>query len=260
MRIVGVLLAIVVLLDLTPPATAANYQITDLGTLQGVGCVGPGPLPTIGMSSFATAINDRGQAAGGSCATYVDSHAIPHSVTHGFLWTDGAMADIGTLGLGTDRQPDESAVNGMNEAGQVVGRNFFSMTEGTAFLRSGGTMTSLATVLGGFSSALDINNSGQIVGLRGTLPDIASWSAFLYDPGTGQVTTLPGLGGTFRIEATAINDTGGIAGYAEATANKLSIVISAALDGREPKDEDASSTPVEMSNWQIDPYDGARHA
>jgi probable HAF family extracellular repeat protein len=75
-------------------------------------------------------------------------------------------------------------------------------------------------VIGGdFSSALDINNLGQIVGLRGYLPDIASWSAFQYDTVSGHVTALPGLGGTFRSVATSINDFGVAAGYATTLLN-----------------------------------------
>jgi probable HAF family extracellular repeat protein len=57
--------------------------------------------------------------------------------------------------------------------------------------------------------------------LRGSSGNVASWSAFLYDMRTGTVTTLPGLGGTFRIEADAVNDAGVVAGYAETTAGNI---------------------------------------
>lgn len=174
----------------------------------------------MGQNSFATALNDGGQVAGGSCVFA----GFFQPVTHGFFWRDGFMSDIGTLGLGDDRSPDQSVANGMNSVGQVVGRNFFGETGGIAFLWSDGTITSLASVLGGFSSALAINNAGQIVGLRGSPPDFSSWNAFVYDTGTGEVTSLSGLGGIFRSEARAINDAGVVAGYATTAGNAFHAV------------------------------------
>ena len=59
--------------------TAPRWQITDLGTL--------GPAYT---SCSAAAINERGQIAGG-CGTASGRQ-------HAFLWQNGKMADLGTLG------------------------------------------------------------------------------------------------------------------------------------------------------------------
>lgn len=84
---------------------------------------------------------------------------------------------------------------------------------GAAFVWSGGALTNLSSVLGGFSRAYDIDNLGRIVGLRGTPPAIDRWRAFLYDTTTGSVTDLGTLGGTFRSTATSINDEGHIAGW-----------------------------------------------
>jgi probable HAF family extracellular repeat protein len=217
-RMVAVLFAVVAQLAVTASAvTQSFYQVTDLGTLNGDFCGG-----FSGRSSFATALNDNRQVVGGSCAFA----GFFQRVHHAYSWSGGVMTDIGTLGLGNDRSPDQSTGHGVNNAGQVVGRNYFSDAGGTAFLWSGGTMTSLDTVLGGgFSSALDINNAGQIVGLRGTLPDVSSWSAFLYDTGSAQVTSLPGLGGTFRSAGIAINDAGDVAGYATTPANAFHAVL-----------------------------------
>lgn len=208
------LFAVVAPLVVTPSARAASYyQVTDLGTLNGDFCAGE-----VGRSSFATALNDSRQVAGGSC-TFA---GFFQRVTHAYSWSGGVMTDIGTLGLdgSSDRSPDQSAASGINDAGRVVGRGYFSDAGGTAFLWSDGFMTSLEGVLGaGFSAALDINNADQIVGLRGTLPDVSSFTAFRYDILSGQVTSLPGLGGTFRSVAFAINDAGDVAGYATAAPN-----------------------------------------
>jgi probable HAF family extracellular repeat protein len=207
--------ALLLQLVATPSAVVPSfYQVTDLGTLNGDFCSG-----NVGRSSFATALNDDGRVVGGSCAFV----GFFQRVTHAMSWSDGSMTDVGTLGLGNDRSPDQSVANGINNAGLIVGRNFINDAAGTsdvAVLWSSGTATRLDTVIGGdFSSALDINNTGQIVGLRGFLPDIASWSAFQYDTRSGQMTALPGLGGTFRSVATSINDLGDAVGYATTLLN-----------------------------------------
>ena len=68
--------------------------MTDLGTLGGT-------------TSYATAINDRGQVVGNSPTIA--------GVTHAFLYGDGAMTDLGTLGGTT------SYATAINDRGQVVG-------------------------------------------------------------------------------------------------------------------------------------------
>ena len=212
----SMLLTLAVGLAGASPSPAANYyEVTDLGTLNGMFCAG-----FTGRSSFATALNENRQVVGGSCA----SAGFFQSVTHAFSWSGGVMTDLGTLGLGSDRSPDQSSAHALNSAGQAVGQNSLGFSDSTAVLWSGGTAQSLEPVLGGFSSALAINDAGQIVGLRGTPPDIASWSAFLYDTASGQVVTLPGLGDPFRTAATAINEAGDIAGYATASANTFHAV------------------------------------
>jgi len=183
------------------------YQVTDMGTLEGISCLGRNGPPAFGKSSFATAVDAYGRAAGGSCAPTLPSG------THAFFWNGNAMVDVGN----TASSPSEA--NGMNDAGQLVGESYDSPAPGQAFVWSGGVLTSLTSVLGGFSAALDINNSGQIVGLRGSAPRIDSWEAFLYDSGSGAVTSLPGLGDTFRTAANAINDLGVIAGYGSPSPN-----------------------------------------
>jgi probable HAF family extracellular repeat protein len=202
-RLIGTLFAIIGPLAGSAFAQAASYyQVTDLGRLNGSFC---GPF---GVSTFATALNDNAQAAGASCVRLPTFQTVSHAV----LWSEGAISDLGTLGTAF---ADQSAASGINNAGQIVGRNFTSpFIGGTAFLWSAGTMTSLEPVLGaGFSGAIDINNAGQIVGYRGP-SDMSSSSAFLYDAISGQVTSLPDLLGAFRSNAAAINDAGDAVGNA----------------------------------------------
>ena len=79
------------------------------------------------------------------------------SLTRAFLWLDGVMTDIGTLG-------GSSQAFHVNEAGHAVGKS-----NGRAFIYRG-TMTDLNDLLPEASgwtlqSANDINNVGQVVGI-----------------------------------------------------------------------------------------------
>ncbi len=62
---------------LTMPFSMPTVAMTDLGTLGG-------------SDSYAYGINDSGQIVGGSYTSSGDYHA--------FLYANGAMADLGTLG------------------------------------------------------------------------------------------------------------------------------------------------------------------
>ena len=171
----------------TPAPPAPQYAITDLGDLGGAVCVGDP-----GHSSGAAALNEVGQVVGTSCM--YQSAPWFDRVWRPFFWSQGVMTEIPTLGTAA----------AINDAGQVVG--------GTA-LWSGGAVTDFSSVLGGFSEAHDINNNGQIVGIRGTPPAIDRWQSYIYDLATASVTDLGHLGGTFRSTAERINDKGHVAGW-----------------------------------------------
>ena len=76
---------------------------------------------------------------------------------HAFLWEDGVMKDLGTLG------GRWSGAQGINECSQVVGRDAAQFGE-HAFLWQDGLMISLKTPIGDGSYANAINDQGQIVG------------------------------------------------------------------------------------------------
>jgi probable HAF family extracellular repeat protein len=86
-----------------------------------------------------------------------------------FLWEDGQMTDLGTLG------GSYSAAWGINNRGQVVGfsNNTASCCDIHAFLWEDGQMTDLGTLPGGdWSAASGINSRGQVAGSSNT----ASWA------------------------------------------------------------------------------------
>ena len=119
----------------------ADYTVTDLGALPGYGI------------SVPACINNGGQVAGWA----TDSTGYGHA----FLYSGGAMQDLGTLG-------GSSEALGINNSGQVVGLFVFTRgSNGTtdhAFLYSGGQMQDLGTLGGVLSVAYGINDSGQIAG------------------------------------------------------------------------------------------------
>lgn len=110
-----------------------------------------------------------------------------------FVWRDGTMTQLGTLGY-------SSAARAINDNGLVVGDSKLDPSLYHAFLYEDGVMKDLGT-LGGNSSAQAINNKGQIVGY--SYADDGT-HAFLYDNG---VMTDLGFGAAY-----GINDNGWIVG------------------------------------------------
>ena len=157
------------------PSAPTGYVIHDLGTLGSPGPFGGPPI------SAASAINGNGQVVGESDTQ--DQH-------HPFLWDNGSMLDLGTLG-GTF-----ASASDINDLVQIVGTSTTADGHAHAFIWQKGTMQDLGTLSGGYSQATKINSVGQVLGISD-----GEW--VLWNQGA-----IVRLG----LVASAINDRGKVAG------------------------------------------------
>jgi probable HAF family extracellular repeat protein len=169
-----------------------NGAMQDLGTLGG-------------PESFAFLLNERGQVAGMSFPNSTPSSNCPFPlITHPFLWDDGKMVDLGTLG-GTC-----GLSMALNNRGQVVGQsNLAGDQTAHPFLWDKGTLSDLGTLGGTFGMALWINDAGEIVG-GATNQDDQAVLAFLWRHGV--MTDLGTVDGDACSTAANINSKGQVVG------------------------------------------------
>jgi len=181
--------------DVTDAYLYSGGTTTDLGNLSG----GPGGY------SDGYGINDHTQIVGNS--------TVPNSNgrERAFLWQNGTMSDLGDLYGGSANAWAYS----INNLGQAVGDSWqVAPSSAHAFLWQSGTMTDLGTLPGGtFSQALNINNTGMIVGDAYT--SSGAQHAFLYSDGSMQDLNnlIPSTSDWILEQANAINDNGQIVGY-----------------------------------------------
>ena len=171
----------------TPSYT--SYIVTDLGNLSGT------------SSTKVAGINGFGDIVG-------------TSANHAFLWSNGTMTDLGTLGGSV------SMAYAINVQGVVVGESATASGEMHAFVWQNGVMKDLG-VAGETSEARGINSGGDIVGVayaKNVRGGAVLWSGgqrrFIGDLGPS------GSGST----AISINDKGEITGVSSGFSTNQGVV------------------------------------
>lgn len=205
-----------------PPGVAAQaekverYTVINLGSLGGTSCCGVSAVGDV-------IINDRGWVDG-------TSNLPGDGNFHPFLWIDGQIRDLGTLG-----GPNASA-GGMNEVGDVtvggadtgipdpLGEDFCGFgTHQTclSFIWHRGRRTLIPTLGGNNGDVSTITNAGLVLGFAETAdhdvtcmtPQVLGFEAFVWDPDQSEIRVLPPLSGDTATAAFAINENGDVAGF-----------------------------------------------
>jgi probable HAF family extracellular repeat protein len=179
-----------------------NGVISDLGTLR------------TGVLSSGNYLDNGGAVVGISTInTSFDPFASIgpfSSPTHAFIWKNGVMRDLGTLGgpdsfvagLCDDERTDLVAGNSLTNSTPNPTTGFPTVH---GFLWENGTMRDIPTLGGTFASAQCPNNRGQVVGTSNLTADAGcngslnscEQHTFLWDHGT--LADLGTLGGTFSV-------------------------------------------------------------
>ena len=178
-------------------------------------------LGTLGGNvSFANAINNQGQVVGGALNSIPDGDATglqfnPFPVAtqfRAFLWQNGVMRDLGTLGSGND-----AVALFVNDRGQVAGLSYTDTVLNAdgiptldPFFWENGRMVDIGTLGGTLGTPFHMNSRGQVVGNSNVAGDQTS-HAFLWDKEKGlkDLGTLPGRSVSLAIW---INEAGEIVG------------------------------------------------
>jgi len=171
------------------------------GAMQDLGTLG-------GPDANAFIVNERAQVTGWSSTNSTPNDSCSFLLTTDpFLWENGKMTDLGTLG-GTCGFP-----NWLNNRGEVVGQsNLAGDSFFHPFFWRQGKMSDLGTLGGNFGTAYSISEAEDIVGWATTSGDQAT-HGFLWKQ--GRMSDLGVVKGKLCSVAYAINSKGQIVGESD---------------------------------------------
>ena len=205
----------------TVSASWPHYTVIRLGTLGGSSSNGYG------------GVTNNGWVSG-------DSSLTGDKTEHAFVWRDGVMTDLSTLGglnssTGFPQKNDIGLIAGQSEGSQIDplqedwGAAYTcpsanpctgSQNVQLGYRWQNGVMTALPPIGGNNSSAIGDNNLGQVVGWAETAkkdkrcvrPQVLEIKAVVYGPNRGEVHELPTFPGDVAAFAIGINDHGDVVG------------------------------------------------
>ena len=180
--------------------------------------------PAAGASSSVTGISidpadsDSWPTGIGAGSEVIGGQSVDDE-THGFLWHNGTVTDLGTLPGG-----DYSLATAINQNGDIVGNSGSYDTGGPihAVLWHDGAMQNLGS-LGGNSFATAINGDGVIVGNSELQPSGTQFRAVMWQ--SGAMSVLPTLSGSYYDIPELLNDQGEAAGYSVLTSGVQHAVL-----------------------------------
>jgi probable HAF family extracellular repeat protein len=196
-----------------------HYTVINLGSLGGTNCC------------LVIENNNRGWVDG-------TSNLAGDQSFHPFLWRDGKMQDLGTLG-----GPNASA-GGMNDVGDVtVGGSdtgipdplgedacgFGTFQTCLSFIWHKGKRIPVPTLGGNNGDVSTIKNGGQVLGFAETVnpdptcvaPQALGHEAFIWEPNTGEIHQLPPLTGDSASAAFDMNNAGQAIGFSGGCGSSL---------------------------------------
>ena len=202
-----------------PPAPQKKlyYVVQNIGSFGGTGCCN------------VVTDNDRGWVNG-------TSNLPGNKSFHPFLWRNGTLKDLGTLG------GPNASVGGMNDQGDVtvggsdtgtpdpLGEDYCGFgTHQTclSYVWHEGKRTLIPTLGGNNNDVNTINNHGLVLAFAETTihdpsciaPQVLGYEAFTWEPATGKIHRLPPLKGDSVSVAFDMNDRGDAAGYSGVCGN-----------------------------------------